>query len=140
MRSQKSIVRKAQKARNRIKDFVKRANINKNVPNKIVIDKREKFAPAFVSVTTQTYSGSKTINVPKYHPGTNTPVLKHTGYKDVKRKLPLYRHHYKNRPHDPLVDDSLRRVGMIQYPKRRKMRAPKKSNLLKLQNKILKLK
>lgn len=126
MRSQKSINRKAVKARARRKDFIRRKNINKNVPTITKIDKVEKYVPIFKTVSNTSWNGkTTTMNVPQYHPGTNTPRLAHVGYKEKKRKVKVFKYHYKGNPHDPLIDDSLRKVGMIAYPKRRKIHASK---------------
>lgn len=99
MKSQKSINRKAAKAKARRKDFVRRKNINSNVPTIGVEEKVEVFS-------------SKTVN--------GKPQVEHIGYKTKIVKKPVYSHHEKGDLYTPRKDEQLRDIGMIAYPKSRK--------------------
>lgn len=101
MRSQRSIVRKAAKARARRRDYAWRRNINNNVPT---IAKEER----------------KEVYTSKHIPGAALPELRHVGYKVVIVKEKDYRFKDPNDPSRPLSDEYGRAIGMIQYPKLRK--------------------
>lgn len=103
MKSFKSIQRKAEKARARRRDYVRRKNINNNVPTEKYLDRKEIF----------THSTDKNGNVEMKN---GRPKLSHIGYKTfiVKRQVPLLRD--PNNLNDGLTDSMLRLTPMIQYP------------------------
>ena len=140
MRSQKSIVRKAAKAKARRKSFERAHNINRNVPSIVREEQKEKFEPVFSEKTVQRFGVATVIrreavfetSGKKMKDGSvatiYTPRLKHVGYKTVQVKEKVYAHTDKHgRPVQP---DGLRArglpYGMIPYAKQRKYLVPLK--------------
>jgi hypothetical protein len=99
MSSQKSIVRKAVKAKARRKDYVKKRNMNNNVPTTAEVVKKD----IFKSVTT-------VLRDPKSKKTQHVVRRQVVGTKDVIKKEPKY---YKK-------DDTNRLISMVAYPNSRK--------------------
>lgn len=114
MRSQRSINKKAAKARARRRDFVWRKNINANVPMEAYTEKRELYQPVV-----DRHTGRAVISAD------GRAMIRHVGYKEVTKKLPVYNFHEDGKTHIPQYDDQNRMIGMIQYPKPRKFHAKK---------------
>jgi len=114
MKAARSIVRKATKARARRKDYVRRRNINSNVPTVDNVVKIEKYKQV------RGVDGKVSFMA-----GTGQPKLRHVGYKQRVEKKKVYLRHEKGNPHEPMKDKDLRIEGMIQYPKSKKFHAKK---------------
>lgn len=115
MRNQKSIVRKAEKAKARRKDYERRRNINANVPKLHVEETKEVYRP-------------KLDKAGKHEIIRGSAQVEHVGNKKVIVKKPLYKNHEKNKPHEPLKDAQNREIGMIGYPMSKKFRGKKIKN------------
>lgn len=113
MRSQKSINKKAAKARARRRDFVWRKNINANVPMETYVEKKQLFKPVLDENNRQMFHGD------------GRPRLTDAGTKDVIRKRMLPRLHWPDSLHEPDEDEDGRKVTMIHYPKVRRFKAKK---------------
>lgn len=118
MRSQKSKIKKAAKARARFKDYKRRHNINRNVPTEKKTEEVEKYARVkeTVKVFVKSLGRYKTvIRDAVDHEG--KPSLRHVGYKTKAAKKKVYKHLDPTDPTRPMSDEGGREVGMIRYPK-----------------------
>ncbi len=124
MKSQKSRAKKAEKAQARRKDFVKRRNINRNVPTKLHTEKIDTFQPKKTREGKTVFERdrmvvgkgkkAKTIN-------TLRPVMEVSGQKSVTSKIPVYRNrHTKGQWWEPKRDETNRKIGMTGYPMSKK--------------------
>lgn len=122
MRTQRSIHRKAAKSRARRRDFLKRRNINRNVPTIDVGEKVDLFKPVTVTVPGQPYSKSarKRRTRERCVVKQGLAQVHHVGYKTRSKKIPICRMHVKGNVHEPIVDQYNRVTPMVAYPKRRK--------------------
>lgn len=100
-------MRRAAKKKAQRKDFIRRKNINANVPTIAKEEKIERYRQL----------KGKDGKV-RMHNG--RPILEHVGYKKVIVKQKVYRHKKNGNPHKPATDVEKREVGMIQYPRSRK--------------------
>lgn len=140
MRSQKSIVRKAAKAKARRKSFERAHNINRNVPSIVKEVQKEKFEPVTTETVRSRFGIGEVMHKSQVYETSGkkmkdgsvatiyTPRLKHVGYKTVQVKEKVYAHTDKHgRPVQP---DGLRArglpYGMIPYAKQRKYLVPLK--------------
>lgn len=106
MKSQRSIVRRASKARARTKDYTRRRHINANVPTLTREEKVDKYK--HVGIDSQGRAKLEAV-------GRKTILVKE---KDYLFKDPM-------NPKRPLTDEYRRDIGMIPYPKRRKFAVAK---------------
>lgn len=106
-KSLKSIIKKREKAKARRKDFVKRSNINKNVPSVEVVHR----VPTF----SQKKENGKTVMKTLIDGGIR-PEVEHYGYKLVKIKKKVYRQHQLGDENEPAFDANRRRIGMVSFP------------------------
>lgn len=113
MKSLRSINRKREKAKARRKDFVRRKNINANVPTTVRFEKKEKYR-----------------SLGGFENDGKTPRLEVAGEKTVavkSRKYLLNRRGIASLPrveNDSISGYGNRVYGMIEYPKRKKMHDP----------------
>lgn len=108
MRSRTVILRKATKRAAQRKDFIRRKNMNRNVPTLAVEKKKEVYRPVM----------AKGKAVLQYD---GKPKLEHVGYKTVIEKLRMPRLHLKDDQHEHRIDSALRAIPMIEYPMPRKV-------------------
>lgn len=131
MKNQKLRVKKLAKKRAHRKDFVRRDNINKNVPTKIVTERVEKYQSVETKgvVVDRVYRNGKFTEIKKNVQQFNangTPKIVHVGYKEVTNKVKQFRNHVKGDRSKPLYDAQDREIGMIAYPLSRKYRSSRK--------------
>lgn len=133
MRNQKSVQRKAKKRNAQRKDFVRRRNINSNVPTEAEEEKVERFANVVgkdrrvvLDVVTKKYKKRIRIkgerkDIEVIQTGLR-PRLRHIGYKTIIKKKPVYRNHKEGDVHEPALDANIRNIGMVAYPLKRDRR------------------
>lgn len=131
MRTVQKMQRSQKKANARRKDYVRRRNINNNVPvlqaSKLV--EVETFRPARDRKTGQLLPTDKLGHAQVEHVGYKT-VFTHP----VDRQR-IYKNHKKGSVHIPLEDEYEREIGMIAYPKRRNHHTKKLTDTQKKKNK-----
>lgn len=125
MRSLKSIHRKAAKKRAGRRDFVKRRNINNNVPTVSRVEHFDRFVHVVNETLVRDSKGFETKVRKQELDGDGQPVLKHIGYKEKIVKDPVFLHHIEGNKHIAKRDQfgiNGREIGMIQYPWPKKVR------------------
>ena len=104
--------RRQRKANARRKDYIRRRNINNNVPSIEIIERQETFAPDPKAKSHVDSSGRANVI--------------HTGYRYKKVRVKNFKHKDPDNPSYPMKDVHNRSIGMVQYPLRRKFKQSKK--------------
>jgi hypothetical protein len=124
MRNQRAKQRKALKAKKHRADYVRRKNINSNIPTIKVEEKKPRYRVATTERVDFTYNYKtkrrerSVLRIP-ITDRNGKQELEHIGYKHfiVKKLNPRYK--ASGTLHEPRKDEYKRDVGMIPYPPRR---------------------
>lgn len=134
MKSQRQVSRKTAKAKARRKDYVKRKNINKNVPSVVSQERVELYRNKRIAIPERyerpKNARPKIITSKQVFDGEGRPEIEYVGSKLRTVKTKKYHRVSEFDPTKPARDLNNRVVGMIQYPKPRKYAQCKKMRVL----------